>query len=190
MKPKLHIVICSTRPGRVGPKIAAWVDSMARAKDLFEVELVDLADFNLPLLDEPGHPRLQQYQNDTTKAWSASVAQADAFIFVTPEYNFFPPASIVNAMQVVLREWARKPSAVVSYGGVSGGLRSAQILRHLMTSVNLHPIPQTVPVPFVAKCITEDGSFAPTSPMSEGVDTMLTELSFWADALKTARDAA
>ncbi|WP_407495736.1 NADPH-dependent FMN reductase [Pseudooceanicola sp. MF1-13] len=190
MKPKLNIIICSTRPGRVGPKIATWVEAAAKANGEFDVSLVDLATFDLPLLDEPDHPRLQKYQNETTKRWSESVKDAEAFIFVTPEYNYFPPASIVNAMQVIVAEWGRKPAAVVSYGGISGGLRAAQMLRHLMSSVNLHPIPQTVPVPLImGNFFDEDGAFKPTQPMEDGAKTLLDELLFWAKSLNTARQA-
>jgi NAD(P)H-dependent FMN reductase len=123
---KLNIVLGSTRPGRVGPKIAQWVKQFADEHGKFDVELVDLAAFDLPLLDEVAHPRLGNYQNEPTKRWSASVASADAFVFVTPEYDYFAPASLVNAVQVLLKEWGYKPAGVVSYGGVSGGLRAAQ----------------------------------------------------------------
>lgn len=190
MKPKLNIIICSTRPGRIGPKIAAWVEAAATAHDGFEVNLVDLASFELPLLDEPDHPRLQKYQNESTKRWSESVKSGEAFIFVTPEYNYFPPASIVNAMQVIVAEWGRKPAAIVSYGGISGGLRAAQMLRHLATSVNLHPIPQTVPVPLImGNFFDENGNFKPTDPMEDGAKILLNELLFWANSLNSARQA-
>jgi NAD(P)H-dependent FMN reductase len=75
------------------------------------VELVDLADFNLPLLDEAAHPVFKQYEHEHTKRWSASVNAADAYVFVTPEYDYFPPASLVNAVQVLTREWALRPPA-------------------------------------------------------------------------------
>ena len=102
MAPRLNIIIGSTRPGRVGPSIAAWFETHARAHAGFEPVLVDLADFNLPVYDEPNHPRLRQYVHDHTKAWSASVEAADAFVFVTPEYNYFAPPALVNALDYVL----------------------------------------------------------------------------------------
>ena len=95
---KLNIIIGSTRPGRVGPKVAHWVEAIAREHGGFEPALIDLADFNLPVFDEPKHPRMQDYVHDHTKAWSASVASGDAYVFVTPEYNYFPPASLINAL--------------------------------------------------------------------------------------------
>jgi NAD(P)H-dependent FMN reductase len=183
---KLNIVIGSTRPGRVGPLIGRWLAEAASAHGRFEVELVDLAEVGLPLLDEPAHPRLQQYQHDHTKRWSRSVASADAFLFVTPEYDYFPPAALINAVQVLAREWAHKPAGVVSYGGVSGGLRAAQVLRQLLGNVNMHALPQTVPVPMFAQHL-RDGAFHPTEAMASGTQTLLDDLHRWAVALRTLR---
>ena len=131
MSLKLNIIVDSTRPGRVGPTIGRWVKETAVDQGKFDVELVDLADFHLPLLDEEANPAAQRYEHEHTKRWSRSVASADAYVFVTPEYCYFPPASLINAVQVVTREWAHKPEGVVSYGGVSGGLRASQCLRFL-----------------------------------------------------------
>src|SRR5690625_7507680 len=91
MSLKLQVIICSTRPGRVGPSVAKWFADFAAKHEEFDTTLVDLADFNLPVYDEPQHPRLQDYQHEHTKRWSASVAAADAYVFVTPEYNCCPP---------------------------------------------------------------------------------------------------
>jgi NAD(P)H-dependent FMN reductase len=184
---KLNIIIGSTRPGRAGPTIGKWVADAARAHGAFDVELVDLADFKLPLLDEAVHPIMQQYQHAHTKRWSASVDSADAFIFVTPEYNYFPPASLVNALQVLNKEWNYKAAGVVSYGGISGGLRASQELRLLMTTVNMHALPQVVPVPLYSQNIGEDGVFVPNEAMTNGLNGQLTELKKWSGALKSLR---
>ena len=181
---KLNIIIGSTRPGRAGPKLGHWFHQLATEHALFDASLVDLADFELPLLDEASHPRLQTYRNEPTRKWSASVAAADAFVFVTPEYDFFPPASLVNAVQVLSKEWAYKPAGVVSYGGISGGLRSAQGLRQLLGNVNVHALPQVVPVPMFAQFVGEDGVFRPSQPMQDGARGLLDELHKWAGALQ------
>src|SRR5699024_502966 len=139
MKPKLQVIIASTRPGRVGPTVAAWFHDFAKQHDQFAVELVDLADFNLPLLDEPVHPRLQDYQHAHTRAWSKSVAAADAYVFVCPEYNYSPPPSLINALDYVYTEWNYKPCGFVSYGGVSGGLRAVQAARLQVTTLKMMP---------------------------------------------------
>lgn len=185
---KLNIIIGSTRPGRVGPTVARWVHEAALEGGQFDVELVDLADFDLPLLDEAAHPAMQKYEHEHTKRWSRSVASADAFLFVTPEYDYFAPAALVNAIQCLSREWTYKPAAVVSYGGVSGGLRSAQVLRSLLANLNMVAINQPVPVPFVRNHIGEDGVFRPEPAMTDGAGKLLAELHKWAVALKPMRE--
>src|SRR5436305_1641336 len=107
--PALHVIIASTRPGRVGPAIAEWFVGVAQRQARFAVRLVDLAEVGLPLLDEPAHPRLAQYTQPHTRAWSAIVDSADAFVVVTPEYNHAIPAPLVNALDYLSHEWAYKP---------------------------------------------------------------------------------
>jgi NAD(P)H-dependent FMN reductase len=190
MQMKLNVIIGSTRPGRAGPVVGKWFADTAREHGKFDVELVDLADFKLPLLDEAAHPILQKYEHAHTKRWSESVNSADAFVFVTPEYDYFPPASIINAVQVLVREWSYKPVGIVSYAGISGGLRASQELRLLVSSVNAHALPQAVPIPLFAQYIDENGVFQGTEPMVQGSTLMLNELHKWAGPLKTMRDAA
>jgi NAD(P)H-dependent FMN reductase len=138
----LTVIIASTRPGRAGLPIASWFIERAKKDERFEVVVADLKEIGLPLFDEPKHPRFQQYEHEHTKRWSAIVAAADAFVIVTPEYNFSPPPSIVNALDFVFREWQHKPAAFVSYGGVSGGLRSVQATKLILTSLKVMPIPR------------------------------------------------
>ncbi len=184
---KLNIIIGSTRPGRIGPKVAHWVETVAREHGGFEPELVDLADFNLPVFDEPRHPRMQDYVHDHTKAWSASVASGDAYVFVTPEYNYFPPSSLINALTFLAREWHYKPAGIVSYGGISGGLRATQELRLLLTTLKMMPLPECVPVPMVMPMLDEDKGLNPTAPIIDGAKLMLDELTKWATALAPMR---
>ncbi|HEY1632266.1 MAG TPA: NAD(P)H-dependent oxidoreductase [Rhizomicrobium sp.] len=126
---RLHTIIASTRPGRAGPSIAKWFHEFAKQDGKFDAQLIDLADFKLPLYDEPHHPMRRQYAQDHTKAWSASVTEADALVFVLPEYNFSPPPSFMNALDYLFWEWQYKPVGFVSYGGISGGVRAAQAAR-------------------------------------------------------------
>jgi NAD(P)H-dependent FMN reductase len=187
MRLKLSVIIISaTRPGRADSVIAQWLIEAAAEHGKFAVELVDLADLALPLLEEAAHPATRKYANEPTRRWSASVASADAFLFVTPEYDYFAPAALVNAVQVLLQEWLYKPAGVLSYGGVSGGLRSAQVLRHLLSNVNVHALPQVVPVHFFQQFIDDDG-FRPSEQIRDGVNGMLDELHKWARALRTIR---
>src|SRR5690606_471480 len=137
MSLKLQVVVCSTRPGRLGPVIAQWFQGYAQAHGSFEASLVDIADFNLPVYDEPVHPVQRKYEHEHTKRWSASVEQADAYAFVTPEYNYGPPPSFVNALNYVYKEWNYKPCGFVSYGGLSGGLRAVQQEKLLVTTLKM-----------------------------------------------------
>ncbi|TGS54540.1 NADPH-dependent oxidoreductase, partial [Mesorhizobium sp. M3A.F.Ca.ET.201.01.1.1] len=107
-------------PGRAGPIFAECLEAIAREHGSFEPVLTDIAAFDLPMLDEPHHPRLRKYENDHTKAWSKAIDTADAFVFVAPEYNYFVAPAIVNAIDYLLHEWRYKPAAIFSYGGVSG----------------------------------------------------------------------
>lgn len=183
---KLNVIICSTRPGRVGPTVATWAHEAAVRHAGFDAELVDLADFNLPIYDEPMHPRLRDYRHEHTKRWSESVASADAYVFVTPEYNYFPPPSLVNAVDYLVHEWSYKPAGIVSYGGISGGLRAAQAVKTLLSTVKLVPITEGVPVPQVGQQL-KAGRFEATDHHEGGMATMLNELVRWATALKTMR---
>lgn len=183
---KLKTIIGSTRPGRVGPVVANYIDAAAREHAGFDAELVDIDAFGLPLLDEPHHPMMQKYTKEHTKRWSEAIADADAFVFVTPEYDYFPPAALVNAVQCLSLEWRYKAAGVVSYGGVSGGLRSSQVLRGLLGNVGIMAIPQSVPLPFVFGDI-EDGVLKANEKVNEGVTLMLGELAKWAGALKPIR---
>ncbi|MGF9564998.1 NAD(P)H-dependent oxidoreductase [Neorhizobium sp. BT27B] len=190
MKLKLNIIIATTRPGRSGPAVADWVYDAAVADSRFDVELVDLADFALPLLDEPAHPAMRKYENEPTKRWSSSVDAADAFLFVSPEYDYFVPGSLVNAIQCLFHEWTYKPAAIVCYGGVSGGLRGAQELRQLLGNLNVMAINQPVPVPFYSQYQGDDGVFSPSEQIASGLGTLMTELHKWSVALKPMRQPA
>ncbi len=184
---KLHTIIASTRPGRVGPTVAEWFHAFADAQGQFECRLVDLADFNLPVYDEPQHPRMQKYEHEHTKAWSRCIASADAYVFVTPEYNYSAPPSLINALDYVYAEWNYKPCAFVSYGGASGGLRSAQMSRLMVTTLKMMPIPEGVMIQMPWKQLDDDKRFIPGSHHENSAQAMLDELEKWAKALKAMR---
>ncbi len=187
MSLKLQVIICSTRPGRVGPSVANWFAEFAAKHEGFDTSLVDLADFNLPVYDEPHHPRMQNYQHAHTQRWSASVLAADAYVFVTPEYNYCPPPAFFNALNYVYKEWNYKPCGFVSYGGLSGGLRSVQVAKQLVTTLKMMPMVESVAIPMVATLLDEAKTFTPNSLINDSAQTMLTELHKWAAALKPMR---
>ncbi|WP_216897600.1 NADPH-dependent FMN reductase [Nocardia alni] len=184
--PKLHIIVGSTRPGRVGLPIGTWAAEAAAQHGGFEVELVDLADFALPVFDEPNHPRTGKYVHDHTIRWSAKVGEADAFVFVTPEYNYAPPPSLVNAIDYLHSEWLYAPVGFVSYGGVAAGTRAVQVLKQLVTTLKMVPIPEAVAIPFFAQFI-EDGQFQPSPELEQAAPLMFAELLRWTTALAELR---
>ena len=187
--PKLQIIIASTRPGRAGAAIGDWFYAFAGRYGKFETELVDLAEVNLPLLDEPAHPRLKQYENEHTRRWSVRIDAADAFVFVTPEYNFGPPPSLINALDYLYSEWNYKPVAFVSYGGISGGLRSVQMTKQIVTTLKMVPLVEAVTIPFFAQHRDDAGVFTATEIHETSGAAMLDELLRWSDALKPLRAA-
>ena len=186
MTNKLNVIVCSTRPGRVGLTVAEWFFAQAKQHAGFDVELVDLAAFGLPIYDEPKHPRFQQYEHEHTKRWSASVKAGDAYVFVTPEYNYGPPPALVNALDYVYVEWNYKPAGFVSYGGISGGLRAVQTAKQTLTTLKIVPLVEAVVVPLVGERI-ENGVFRASDLHVQAADLMLKELSRWTDALKPLR---
>lgn len=184
--PALGVVVASTREGRGGLPVAEWFTEIAKRHGGFDVELIDLKAVSLPFLEEPNHPRLQQYTDERTKAWGATVAAADAFVFVTPEYNFGSPPALVNALDHVYVEWNYKPAGFVSYGGVSGGLRSVQMTRQILTALKMVPIVEAVTLPFFTKMMS-GGVFTGGEPQEKAATAMLDELLRWSAALRPLR---
>jgi NAD(P)H-dependent FMN reductase len=183
----LKIITSTTRQGRKGIIVAQWITALALQSAKFEVELLDLAAINLPFMDEPNHPRLQQYQHEHTRSWSRTIGAADAFIIVLGEYNFSFPAPIKNALDYLFNEWKHKPVAIVSYGGVSGGLRATQMLKQVVTSLNMMPLVESVALPFFGKYITDEDEFVPEESVAKSAVTMLKELERWSHTLKAMR---
>ncbi|MBV7260744.1 NAD(P)H-dependent oxidoreductase [Photobacterium sp. WH24] len=173
---KLLIIFGSTRPNRGGLPVAEWVVQEAETAGQFEVAFADLKTVNLPLLDEPDHPAQQKYTQAHTKQWSQAVTAADTILFVTPEYDYFPPAALVNAIQFLAKEWAGKPTGIVSYGGVSGGLRSTQALRLLLSGVGTLTLSASVPIAFYNQYINDQGVLEANDAMKKGLTGLLTEL--------------
>ena len=114
------------------------------------------------------------------------MAAADAFLFVTPEYNYSMPPALLNALDYLFREWAYKPAAFVSYGGQSGGMRSVQSAKPVLTSLKIMPLPEAVAIPFMSKFI-KDGRFEADESQAKAGVAMLDELHKWAGALAPLR---
>lgn len=183
----LRIIVGSVRPGRVGLPVGLWVEKFASADDRFEVTLLDLAEIDLPLMDEPNMPHLGQYTKEHTKRWSSLIEPADAFILVSPEYNATPSPALKNSIDYLSAEWKYKPVAFASYGGVSGGMRAAQALKPTLLQMNMMPVPEGIVIPFVSSMVDDDGVFTPTEPVEKGAASVLDALARWAGALKQLR---
>ncbi len=174
--PTLLIVIASTRPGRIGLPVANWFCDQATRHGGFELALVDLAELDLPLLDEPNHPRLRQYTKEHTHAWSATVDAADAIVLVTAEYNYGYPAALKNAIDYLNQEWRYKPVGFVSYGGVAAGTRAVQQLKQVVSALALMPVTASVNIPFVQQFLGEDRVITGNEVMAQAASDMLDEL--------------
>ena len=184
--PRLTTIIGSTRPNRAGLPIGSWFHAFAARHGQFEATLVDLGEIDLPLMDEPEHPRLRKYQHDHTRRWSATIDGSDALVFVTPEYNFSASPPLLNALDYLFHEWHYKPLAFVSYGGVSGGMRSVQMTKMIATSLRMMPLPEAVTITAFPQHI-EAGVFKPTEAHEKAATVMLDELLRWSAALATLR---
>lgn len=184
--PTLLVVIASTRPGRAGLPVGRWFEQFARQHGGFDVRVADLLELDLPMMDEPKHPRMGAYQNPHTKQWSQIVDAADAVVLVMPEYNFAMTAPVKNALDYLAREWQYKPVGLVSYGGASGGLRAQQMVKQVVTTLKMMPMSESLAVPFVANYI-KDGVFEPTDVMVQAGQSMLDEMMRWEEALRSLR---
>jgi len=180
------IIVGSVRPGRAGLPVAEWVKREAEAVDGLTVDFVDLAELALPFMDEPNHPAKRAYTQPHTLAWSERVDAADAFIFVTPEYNHSYSPVLKNAIDFLSQEWWRKPVGFVSYGGVSAGSRGVASIEPVLTTVGLVKTGANVEIPFIGTRLT-DGVFTPVEKESAILDKVLAELVTLADALKPLR---
>jgi NAD(P)H-dependent FMN reductase len=186
---RLVIIVGSTRPGRAGQAVAEWFIEQARQDGGFAVDVADLAEIDLPLLDEPEHPRFGRYRHQHTKEWSRRIELADAIVVITPEYNHGYPATVKNALDYLHAEWADKPIAFVSYGGVSGGTRAVAQLKTVVTALRMVPIVESVNIPFFTERIDDSGDFHPNEVTEHAADAVLDELARLDSALRPLRKA-
>lgn len=184
-KPLLQIIVCSTRPGRVGIAIAKWFYDLAAARGDFEVELVDLLEVNLPIYDEPIHPIKREYVHDHTLNWSHIIDRADAYVFVIPEYNHSMNAATKNAIDYLHWEWRYKPYGIVCYGGASMGLRAAQVLKPILAALKV-TLCGDVSVPLITLPV-KDGVFEGNDILVNTSKTVLDEIAKLSPLLKTLR---
>lgn len=184
---KIGIIVGSTRPGRKADQVAEWVYGIAKKRNDSEFEIVDIKDFNLPLLDELIPPARGQYANPHTKAWSAKIDEFDAYVFVTPEYNHGLPGALKNAIDYLFKEWNNKSAGIVSYGSI-GGARAAEQLRLTLGELKVADVRAQV----LLSIFTDFEKFAifkPGPQKDDAVSDMLGEVVAWGEALKPLRTA-
>jgi len=181
---KIAIIIGSTRPNRVGVSVAKWVYELSKARKDAEFELVDIKDFNLPLLDEPQPAASHQYSQEHTKVWSAKIDGFDGFIFVTPEYNHSTSAALKNALDFLYTEWNNKAAGFVSYGSI-GGARAADALRPIMAQLQIADVSAQVMLSLFTDF--ENDVLKPNPRHEKSVNTLFDQVIAWSTALKTLR---
>lgn len=181
----MGVIIASTRPGRVGNQVAEWIVTHGATEGV-TLSLLDLADFNLPNLDESIPGGAGKYELEHTQKWAAAIGPLDGFIFVTPEYNHSIPGSLKNALDFLGPEWRNKAAGVVSYGSV-GGARAAEHLRVILTELQVANVRQQVMFNRILE-FTKEGQFTPNESLHlPELATFMKQLSGWAGALKTLR---
>jgi len=182
---KIAIIIGSTRPGRNGEAVGKWVYDISKNRKDAEFELIDIADYNLPLLDEPMPAAMHQYSKDHTKAWATKIDQFDGFIFVTPEYNHSTSGALKNAIDFISTEWNNKAAGFVSYGS-AGGARAVEHLRLIMAELQIADVRAQVMLSLFTDFINMS-EFKPDSRHKAEVNTLFDQVIAWSSALKTLR---
>jgi len=182
---KVAIIVGSTRPGRKADAVARWVLELAQKRSDAEFELVDIQDFNLPLLDEPVPPSRGQYTQPHTKAWSAKIDTFDAYVFVTPEYNHGTSGALKNAIDFLYREWNNKAAGFVSYGS-AGGTRAVEHLRLVMGELQVADVRAQV-VLSLRTDFENMTVFKPAPHHEATLKNVLDQVIAWGGALKTLR---
>ena len=182
---RVAIILGSTRPGRNGEVVSRWIYEIAKKRNDADFELVDIKDFNLPLLDEPIPPSMGRYSKEHTKIWSAKINSFDAYVFVTAEYNHGIPGALKNAIDFLFKEWNNKVAGFVSYGG-AGGIRAVEQLRLVMAELYVATVRSQVQLSLFTD-FENFTKFKPAPFQEKSANTMLDEVIAWGGALKALR---
>ena len=184
---RIGIILGSTRPGRNGEAVAKWTHEVASKRTDAEFELVDIAEFNLPLLDEPVPPSFGQYSKDHTKRWAEKIASFDAYIFVTPEYNHGISGALKNAIDFLFAEWNNKAAGFVSYGSAYG-VRAVEHLRGVMGELMVADVRLNVMLSLFTD-FENYSVFKPAERHEQTLNQMIDQIISWGAALKGVREA-
>jgi NAD(P)H-dependent FMN reductase len=184
---RVAIIIGSTRPGRKAEAVANWVSTLAATRSDATFEVVDIADYNLPLLDEDVPPSRGQYKHAHTKTWAEKIGTFDAYVFVTPEYNHGTSGALKNAIDFLYKEWNNKVAGFVGYGS-AGGTRAVEHLRLVMGELQVADVRTQVALS-LATDFENYTTFKPAPHHEKTVHAMLDQVVAWGTALKRLRDA-
>jgi len=189
----LKIIIGSTRPGRAADRVVPWIGQVAREHGAFDVEVLDLRDWPLPIFGETfatlGDPATPTFSVPEVRRWNDAIRAGDAYLFVTPEYNHSVPAVLKNAIDSVFATFGfrNKPAAFLAYsGGIGGGIRAVEHLAHIAIEAELVPLRNTVLIPYVTAAFGPGGEPADDRTRA-ATKIMLDDLAWWAAALRRAR---
>jgi NAD(P)H-dependent FMN reductase len=182
---RIGIILGSTRPRRNGGAIGRWVHSVAAQRDDAEFDLLDLAQFGLPLLDEPLPPAMGEPQHEHTRRWAETIERYDGFVFVSPEYNHSVPGALKNALDFLFAEWNDKAVGLVTYGS-AGGVRAGEHLRQIAGELKMADVRSQVMLQFGAD-FDEHWQFRPRPFQEQTLHAMLDELLAWSEALRNVR---
>ncbi|MDP3897910.1 MAG: NADPH-dependent FMN reductase [Mesorhizobium sp.] len=187
-KPKIGIIVGSTREGRFADKPAQWIHDIAKARGDVEVELVDLRDFPLPFFEEAASPAWAPSKSEVAQAWQKKVQSFDGFVFTAAEYNRGPTAVLKNAIDYAYTEWNKKALGFVGYGGV-GGARAVEQLRLIAIEVQMAPVRAGVHIQWADMMSVMQGqkNLAELDHLNKGAADMLDQLVWWTKALVAAR---
>jgi len=182
---KIGIILGSTRPGRNGKAVAKWVEGLAQKRTDATFELVDIEDFNLPLLDEPNPAMMQQYTKEHTKVWSKKISEFDGYIIVTCEYNHSIPGALKNAMDFLNEEWQNKAVGFVGYGS-AGGTRAVEALRLVAGELHMADVRAQVMLSLFTD-FKDMSEFTPDPRNESALTDVFDQVIAWSNALKTLR---
>ena len=190
-KPKLAIVIGSIRPNRFAAHAAEWIERVATESEMFDVQIIDLKEYPLPIFAEEMSPAYAPSKDEVAGRWQKKMAEFDAYIFTVAEYNRGPTAVLKNALDYAYNEWTNKPVAFVGYGGV-GGARAIEQLRLNAIELQMAPIRTAVHIPFPAylAVVKEGKKLSEFDYLNQSAKDMLHQLLWWTNALKNARENA
>lgn len=182
---RIAVILGSTREGRVGERVAAWFRGVAEQRGDLTIDFIDLLTVDLSFFDAPMGPASGKYTPEA-QAWAERIAPADGFVVVSPEYNHGYTAVVKNAFDHIYAEWNNKPVAFVSYGGGAGGARAVEQLRLVAIELQMAPIREGIHIPMARMAVSEDG-VPVDAAINDRANSMLTQLVWWAQALRAAR---